>query len=224
MAAYGHLVAGVAHEVRHPIFALRAAAHLLSQKLAGSDQTKEELEILRRETERMNRLVDDLLELGRPRELSLEPCCVETLVQEALASLEGHPDANLRFVQSTDSNLPLVNVDRPALIQVLVNLIHNACRHAVGASRVTIGATIDPSGDGVVITVADDGCGISLEDQAQVFEPFVSGTGGTGLGLAIASRLVSKHGGRLTVESIPGEHTTFTILLPVRSDQRAGPC
>jgi signal transduction histidine kinase len=213
MAAYGHLVAGVAHEVRHPIFALRAAAHLLAQKLADSDETKDELEILGRETERMNRLLDDLLELGRPRELELQPCAPEELINEAIDSLAHHPDTNLRFTPSVDQALPQVMADRPAVIQVLVNLLHNACRHAVGATRVTIGAAMTTGGDQVCLTVADDGQGISLTDQAKIFEPFFSGTGGTGLGLAIAAQLVREHGGRLTVDSEPGQGAVFTMTL-----------
>jgi signal transduction histidine kinase len=213
MAAYGHLVASVAHEVRHPIFALRAAAHMLTQKLTGSGETKEELEILGRETERMSRLVDDLLELGRPRELELQPWQPQELIDEALASLAHHPDAKLRFVRSVDQKLPQVMADRPAVIQVLVNLLHNACRHAVGATKVTVGATMNATGDRVCLTVVDDGQGISLTDQAKIFEPFFSGTGGTGLGLAIASQLVREHGGRLTVDSEPGQGAVFTMTL-----------
>jgi signal transduction histidine kinase/streptogramin lyase len=213
MAAYGHLVAGVAHEVRHPIFALRAAAHLLSQKLADSDETRDELDILGRETERMSRLVDDLLELGRPRELELQPWLPQELIDEALASLAHHPETNLRFVRAVDKALPPVMADRPAMVQVLVNLLHNACLHAVGATQVIVGAALNTAGDRVCLTVADDGHGISLTDRAKIFEPFFSGTGGTGLGLAIASQLVREHGGRLTVDSEPGQGAVFTMTL-----------
>jgi signal transduction histidine kinase len=219
MAAYGHLVAGVAHEVRHPIFALRAAAHLLTQKLASSDETKDELDILGRETERMSQLVDDLLELARPRELELTPCRADELIDEALASLAGLGEPHPKIVHESRGSDLRVLADRPAVIQVLVNLVDNACRHAVGARQVVVGAAPNETGDGVVLTVTDDGSGISVSDQAKIFEPFFSGTGGTGLGLAIASRLVREHQGRLSVQSTPGEETIFTILLQAADDE-----
>jgi len=213
MAAYGHLVAGVAHEVRHPVFALRAAAHLLTQRLAGADDPPEELDILERETERMSRLVDDLLELARPRQLELAPHAAGELVDEALASVLSHPDTTLRFDTEVADGLPAVLADRAALVQVLVNLLDNACRHAVGARRVVVGARSGEGGDTIRLSVADDGEGIPVRDQPRVFEPFFSGTGGTGLGLAIARRVVREHGGRLGVDSRPGQGTVFTIEL-----------
>lgn len=213
MAAYGHLVAGVAHEVRHPVFAIRAAVHLVKQKLDGADDAREELDILGSETERIGRLVDDLLELGRPRELEPTPCRPAELIAEAVTSLTGHPEATLEILQRADDGLPLVLADRPAVVQVLVNLMINACRHAVGASRVTVGASEGSADEIVELTVTDDGAGISVTDQAKIFEPFFSGTGGTGLGLAIATRLARAHGGRLTVDSTVGEGATFILTL-----------
>lgn len=213
MAAYGHLVAGVAHEVRHPIFALRAAAHLLTTKLADSDLVGDELDIVGRETERISRLVDDLLELGRPRELEIVPCSVAELIDEAAASLSNNPEIDLPLVKTQVDPSLAVMADRPAVIQVLVNLVGNACRHAIGATQVKISVAVDESGEATSLTVADDGAGISVTDQSKIFEPFFSGTGGTGLGLAIASRLVRGHGGKLTVDSILGEGTVFTIEL-----------
>jgi len=213
MAAFGHLVAGVAHEVRHPIFALRTAAHLLTQELAVSDKAVEALDIMQRETERMNQLIDDLLELARPRELELSPWPPQELVDEALASIACNNNKALRFTKEVEGSTPAVLADRPAIIQVLVNLLGNACRHALGARKVTVGAHLDAATNRVLLTVADDGQGISVVDQAHIFEPFFSGAGGTGLGLAIAARLVREHQGTLSVDSTEGVGSVFTIAL-----------
>ncbi len=215
MAAFGHLVAGVAHEVRHPIFALRTAAHLLKQKLAGTGQTSEELGILDRETDRMNRLVDDLLELGRPRPLERTATAPAELIEETLASFGSVETPGVAIEKEIEDALPRISVDRAAMVQVLLNLLHNACRHAQGLSKLVVSAR---GGDGVVrLSVADDGAGIPLKDQAQIFEPFFSTSGSTGLGLAIAQRLVREHGGRISVSSTPGAGTTFTIELPLHA-------
>jgi signal transduction histidine kinase len=213
MAAYGHLVAGVAHEVRHPIFALRMASHVLAQKLEGTGYGKDELEILERETDLMNGLVDDLLELGRPRELHLVPCPPERLIDEALASVAPHPDARLELGKDISPHLPQVLADRPAVIQVLLNLLHNACRHARGATRVVVGACLDDRTERVRLSVTDDGEGIPEAQQAMVFEPFYSTGDSTGLGLAITRRIVNEHGGRLRVRSGPAGGTVFSFDL-----------
>lgn len=215
MAAYGHLVAGVAHEVRHPILAIRTVAHLLARKLEGREETCEELDILERETERMSQLVDDLLELGRPRELELRAWPPVVLVEEAVASFRAESDTELAVETVCPGSLPPVQADRPAIVQVLLNLLHNARRHALGARRVVVGASLDGDAGRVRLTVADDGQGIPRRDQPRVFEPFFSTTGSTGLGLAIAHRLVREHGGRLSVSSSPGEGAVFTLELVV---------
>jgi signal transduction histidine kinase/ligand-binding sensor domain-containing protein len=214
MAAYGHLIAGVAHEVRHPLFALRTVAHLLTGKLADDATTAEELGILERETDRMHRLVDDLLELGRPREMNISRCAPAELVRELLASVSAHADIPLEIATDLESELPAVAADRAALHQVLLNLVHNAALHATGASRVVVRVRRGADGDSVVFAVADDGAGIASEVQERIFEPFFSSAGGTGLGLAIARRLVREQHGRLNVASTLGAGTTFTIELP----------
>ncbi len=218
MAAYGHLVAGVAHEVRHPVLAIRTTAHLLRRTLAGREATSEALDILEHETGRMSRVVDDLLELGRPRELELEPWPPERLLDEAVATFRAEAATELAVETAVAGPLPPVRADRAAILQVLLNLLHNSRRHAVGARRVVVGASVDRATGRVRLTVADDGRGIPRQDQARLFEPFFSPTGGTGLGLAIAHRLVREHGGRLSVSSAPGEGTVFTVELPTADE------
>ncbi len=215
LAAYGLLVAGVAHEVRHPVFAVRAACHLLTQKLGQSPATLQELDILERETDRMSQLVDDLLELGRPRDLILQPCCIQELLGDALQSIRAHPDAGLQITMNVEDDLGVVLADRSAVIQILINLSLNACVHAASASTLCIEALKSVNNDAVTVRVSDDGEGISEKDLKVIFEPFFSKGGGTGLGLAIAHRLVAEHGSELLVRSSLGRGSVFFFDLPI---------
>lgn len=212
-AAYGQLVAGVAHEVRHPIFALRTAAYVLAQKAGDAKGEMERpLAMLREETDRMTRLMDDLLLFAREPVLARAAVPPGDLLAAAKESFEAaHPGA-LRVVIEAESALPAIDGDRDRLVQVLVNLLGNAQKHARGATRAVLRAV--RRGDGVAVSVEDDGCGIDAEKLASIFEPFVSGGGGTGLGLSIAERVVRAHGATIDVTSAPGAGTTFTIVFP----------
>jgi signal transduction histidine kinase len=136
-----------------------------------------------------------------------------------VASFRTQSDAELEVETAISGPLPPVRADRPAILQVLLNLLHNACHHALGATRVVVGASLDGGQGRVRLTVADDGQGIPRKDQPRIFEPFFSTTGSTGLGLAIAHRLVREHGGRLSVSSTPGEGAVFTVELAVADEK-----
>lgn len=215
LATYGRLVAGVAHEVRHPIFAVRAAVHLLLNKTGSDSKTADELAILERETDRMQQIVDDLLELGRPRELVVTRCEPHSVLEEAMASIAAHPDVKLTTEMVESASLPPVAADRGAVVQVLLNLAHNASRHALGASRVVIGARVVDGAERIGFFVEDDGAGIAADKHREIFEPFVSSAGGTGLGLAIARQLTQRQNGFVRLSSTPGEGSVFTVELPL---------
>lgn len=223
MAAYGHLVAGVAHELRHPLSAVQTAAHLLSNRYRSSAETRQEVELLTQESARIQRLLDDLLELARPDNPTLLPTDLRSLLDEAIASYQaacatdgGDP---VPIELKVEAELPAIVAEREKLVRMLLNLLHNARCHAK-ASRVIVRASVSDSGGSgaspkLRLSVADDGVGIPPSRQATLFEPFVSGSGGTGLGLAIARRIVETHGGALWVESEVGRGSTFVVELPV---------
>ncbi|MFO0748213.1 MAG: ATP-binding protein [Myxococcota bacterium] len=214
MAAYGHTVAGVAHEVRQPLFALGTTAFVLGDKLRDRPELAGELQLLDRETRRMNRVMEELLDFAKPRELLLGPTDLAGLVREAVDTFraEHDPEARVPVTLALDEALGEVRLDAGRLQQVLVNLLHNAQKHAAGLTRVTV-ATLAAGPGRVAIEVGDDGRGIAPGDLERVFEPFFT-TGGTGLGLAIARRIVVEHGGDMTVRS-SAAGTTFRIELPL---------
>lgn len=220
-AAYGRLVAGVAHEVRPPIFAVQTAAYLLRQSVGDDPRAATELATLDQETKRMSRMMDDLLDFARPARLQREPTDARGPLDEAAAVFRSeYPDAPFRLEvappDGDDAARPVLDIDRHRIVQVLVNLLGNARKHATGATVVRLSARRE--GSTVRFEVEDDGRGIEPERIDTVFEPFVGTGAGTGLGLAIVRRTVEEHGGRIAVESRPGR-TLFTITLPVRPEE-----
>jgi ligand-binding sensor domain-containing protein/signal transduction histidine kinase len=216
MAAYGEVVAGVAHEVRNPLFALQAVAYVIGRECGTHPKVQTQVNLLERETKRLTRLMNDLLEFARPRELLPVRTDPRELLREAVETYRAeHPGASPEIVVEDSSNLPPIHVDRTRLVQIIVNLIANAATHAQGVTKVTLSVAVESDGQ-VCLRVHDDGAGIPPEILPRIFEPFFTTGKGSGLGLAIARRLVTEHGGTIRVESEPGKGTVFTICLPAK--------
>ncbi len=220
------LVATVAHEFRTPLTSLRMAIHLCLEGLVGPLTPKQEemLRAGRADCERLQAIVDDLLDLSR---LQAGKADVIPSVQPArsllLASLEPRREEALRAgvqvavaPEPPGAPLPPVLADPERVDLVLGNFISNALKHAPQGSTVVL--RVERSGAQVRFSVADSGPGLAREHQARVFEKFfrVPGAkGGVGLGLYIAREVVRAHGGEIGVESVPGEGATFWFTLPV---------
>jgi len=217
MAAYGQLVTGVAHEVRNPLFALQTAAYVIETQcgtLCGREGVRPQLSVLQRETKRMARLMEDLLEFAKPKPLLLVPTDPGRLLAEVVETYRVEHDATSpKIVLVPNPGLPPIVVDRSRLLQVLVNLIENAAKPARGLTTITLSVGLVTQSE-LCIRVKDDGVGIPPEHLPHVFDPFFTTGKGTGLGLAIVRRLVAEHEGTISVESEPGKGTLFTICLP----------
>ena len=213
MAAYGQMVAGVAHEVRQPVFALRAAAFVLTDQLRGRDELAPQLRLLDRETQRIAALMEDLLEFARPAGLLPAPTDVKSLLDEArmvfLEETEATGGAVVPVKIESPREVGLV-VDRHRFVQVLVNLMGNAAKHASGITG--IGLAARSTAEGVEIDVHNDGAAIPADALPRIFDPFFTTGKGTGLGLALVKRTVEQHGGSIAVTSGDGG-TTFRIRL-----------
>src|SRR5262249_40805436 len=138
MAAYGTMVASVAHEIRHPIFAVKAAAYILKEKIQNEKDFSKQFAILDRETARMARLMDDLLEFAKPASLLLTNVEPLSLLDEAKNTfLTNHP-GKVNIEISAPNDLPAVVLDRDRILQVLLNLMTNAQKHATGLTQIRL--------------------------------------------------------------------------------------
>ena len=217
MAAYGQMVAAVAHEVRHPIFALQASAYVLGDRLRGDAAVESHVRTLESQTRRLDALMKDLLEFAKPHALAPAAVPVGELVAEVVEAFRAQCSPCPPVAVEVEAGLPSVFVDRFRLGQALLNLLHNAAAHARGLERVTIRACRRAEGGAelVRLSVVDDGAGIPEAVQGRLFDPFVTTGAGAGLGLAIVRRTVRAHGGDVHVESAPGAGAAFHVDIPV---------
>jgi signal transduction histidine kinase len=217
------LVANVSHELKTPISALRAHLENLLDGVERPDP--ETLQVMLAQSDRLGRLVDQLLDLSRLESgdvpLQREQVALAPLVSEVLSEIEvARADRGVALERRLAEDLPPVFADRERIHQVLFNLLDNAVRFTPDGGSVTVSAERH---DGAVdVHVADTGSGIAPEHLPRLFERFYrvdparsKKEGGTGIGLAIARSVVEAHGGRIWAESSPGQGSVFTFELPV---------
>jgi two-component system, OmpR family, phosphate regulon sensor histidine kinase PhoR len=217
-------VSNVSHELRTPLAAIRALVETLNDG-AIDDETvaRDFLERVLGEVDRLNELIEDLLDLGRLESgrlpLRRSEIAPAELIRRSVARVAHKAeDAGVEIRVFTADELPILNVDASRLVQVLINLLDNAIKFSPRGGSVEVCAG---EADGTVsIAVADHGAGIAPEDLSRIFERFYKSdrsrhSGGTGLGLAIAKHIMSAHGGQLTATSEVGKGSVFTVSLPV---------
>jgi signal transduction histidine kinase len=226
-AARRHLVAAVSHDLRTPLASIRAMVEAINDGVVSDGETVGRyMRTIAGEVERLSGLISDLFELSQldagALELRLERGSLHDLISDTLRSLGAQAaHRGVRLAGAVDRALPAVRMDPARLQRVLDNLIVNALRHTPPGGTVEIRA--EPDGAGVCVTVEDTGEGIPPGDLPRVFEPFYRGdgsrprAGGAGLGLTIARGIVELHGGRIWVESRPGQGATFRFTLPTGS-------
>jgi PAS domain S-box-containing protein len=220
LAALGELSAIVAHEVRNPLGVIFNAVASLRRMLKPEGDPAMLLDILAEESDRLNRMVGDLLDFTRPREPMLHAEDISRLLLDAVEAARAWQGGNGRVAMSVDvaPELPRVPLDRRLIRQALVNMLVNAIQSMPQGGLVQVRARREVSGHRELlrIDVADQGCGIPTELVHRVFEPFFTTKAqGTGLGLAVVKRIIEEHHGELSLESAPGRGTTFTFRLPL---------
>jgi signal transduction histidine kinase len=228
-------VSAVSHEFRTPLATLRQLSELLAD---GRVQTEERrnlyYEDLRHESERLHRLVENLLDFGRMeagrREYCFEEVDVPAFVDRVATEFGQEASGRgYRVEVRAEGHLPdiVVRADQEALARALWNLLDNAVKYSPDARVVRV--DVRGEGDSVLIGVRDEGLGIAPDDQRRIFDKFVRGTSattagikGTGLGLAMVRRIVTAHGGEVRVASELGRGSTFTIVLPGFRNRESG--
>jgi signal transduction histidine kinase len=223
LASLGLLAAGVAHEIRNPLTAIKAAVFIQSKNLGSGSQAAADAEFVQKEIMRLERIVTDFLQFARPAEPELAAMPSDQPLREVVRLMA--PALAKKNIQLTieDSTPVTVKIDGGQIQQVLINLVQNAA-DSIGQDGVislrSLAERHGANGDGrvVVLEVADSGHGISPEVEKRLFDPFfTTKPGGTGLGLSIAACIVEKHGGSLRYQTRLNHGATFGILLPQAS-------
>jgi PAS domain S-box-containing protein len=219
MSAMGALVAGVAHEVRNPLFSISATIDSFEARFGDRPEYGKYFELLRGELGRMTGLMQELLEYSKPPTLQLAPVPAGKLVARAVRSCAAHAgQRRVRVSNEAARSEATLMADRKRLLQVFQNLLENAIHHSPHGGTVSVSAceTKSGGGDWVEFAVEDEGPGFREEDLLQIFEPFFTRRrGGTGLGLSIVQRIVEEHRGQLEAANREGGGARMLVRLPL---------
>jgi two-component system sensor histidine kinase PilS (NtrC family) len=221
LAAIGRMAASIAHEIRNPLAAMRGSIQMLRHEMKSDSSQTELMEIILRESDRLNRIITDFLNYARPRSISHSEVEVGELLRRTFTLLRYSPELNDK--QTIEENIPegtfFADADAEQLQQVFWNLARNALQAMPEGG--TLRAELDRNSDNRLrITFSDTGRGMSPAQVERLFEPFSSTTGGTGLGLSIVYQIIRDHGGTINVSSREGYGTTITIELPTGEASR----
>ncbi len=223
LATLGQVAAGIAHEIRNPLVGIGANAFLLLDEFDVSDPRHADLEMILKETKRLDRIVNQIVDYARPRELAPELCPLDDLLNEAIKLLDSTLTAKrLTVARALPPTLARFQADRDQIKQVLLNVFQNAIDASRNGTAIDLTAVELPRGQqaGIVIKVTDHGVGIPDEALTHVFEPFFTRgkKHGTGLGLAICRNIIESHGGDIQITSEVGKGTSVRIWLPLRQE------
>jgi len=215
MAAVGELSAGLAHELGNPLAAMAGSVQLLSASHPEDDSQRRLLDIILRESQRLDRTIKGFLRFARPRERSVSRFDIAALAEEHCALLRNSDEASERHEIAVDLDPPHAQIqgDRDQISQILWNLSRNALRAMPEGGRLVIRGRLD--GDAYALEIEDSGRGMTEAQRQRLFQPFRSFfDAGTGIGMAIVYRIVQEHRGRIDVDSAPGRGTTIRVRLP----------
>ncbi|MDW8129198.1 MAG: ATP-binding protein [Bryobacterales bacterium] len=216
-SAIGQLSAALAHEIRNPLAAIEGAAGILAQPATPPEMREEFLAIVRKECQRLNRLLGQLLDFARPRPPERRPVEIGQILENVVGLSRHSAEKNgVRLRTAVAPGLPPLVADAEQLTQVVLNLAINAVQAMPQGGELLLSASRHDGG--VIIQVRDQGEGVPPEHMDKIFDPFfTTKADGTGLGLAVAQQIVTQHGGRIEARRNADRGMTFAIGLPLES-------
>ena len=220
LAAVGEMAAGIAHEIRNPLASMSGSIQILRQELPLSTEQGQLMDIVMRESERLNTTIGSFLAYARPQRFAIARFDVRRALNDAALLLRNSSEVHEGHV--IDVDLPPVELwyeaDEGQIKQIVWNLATNGLRAMPEGGRLQLIGAVDPTSQGVVMTVQDEGVGIPPQELDALFQPFHGQFAkGSGLGLAIVHRIVTDYNGEIRVSSQPGQGTTVAVHLPARA-------
>ena len=218
LAFTGRIAAGIAHEIRNPLTNLSMSVNQIKKVPKPRNPWSKHIEIIIRNTERINELISELLNCARPPKLDLHPCDIHKVMESVLdsASIRLH---NIEVVKRFTEKSSIISIDKEQIEQALSNIVINAIDAMRDGGELTFDTERDDSS--FFIKIQDTGKGIPEEDIMKIYDPFFSAkSGGIGLGLTLCYGIIVSHAGKIEVESKKNEGTTFTVSLPIDEKSR----
>jgi two-component system, NtrC family, sensor histidine kinase PilS len=224
LAAVGEMAAGIAHEIRNPLASMSGSIQILRQELPLSEEQAQLMDIVLRESERLNDTIRSFLAYARPQRSSIAHLDIRRVLNDAALLLRNSSEVGEgHVIDVTVPETPVaLDADENQIRQIVWNLATNGLRAMTSGGRLRLGARIEAASAGrdeqVVLEVADEGVGIPADEVDEMFQPFRgSFAKGTGLGLAIVHRIVTDYNGEIQVQSTPGIGTTVSVKFPARA-------
>lgn len=217
LASLGILAAGIAHEIRNPLVALKTFSQLLPEKFYDQEFRSNYARVVIPEIERIDKLVDQLLVFAKPAPAKKEKINLVSVVESTLMLIETQKKfSNISFIKEYSDDTIEVMADPEKIKQALLNILLNSADALEDKENGFIKLRLENGKDNVFIRIQDNGCGISEENLKKIFEPlFTTKPDGTGLGLPIVNEIIAQHNGSINIESKQGAGTTVTVILPV---------
>ncbi|NHZ73187.1 MAG: PAS domain S-box protein [Nitrospirae bacterium] len=223
LAAVGELASGIAHEVGNPLAAISGSVQMLTSALEDDSAHRKLLDIIFKESQRLDRTIKSFLQFARPKERSSVRFDIARLLNENVQLLINSPEVSPQHHLELVVDPPSVTLiaDPDQISQIFWNLARNSLRAMPGGGTLKVEGRVEDKE--YCIRFTDDGRGMSVEERGKMFHPFRSFfDGGSGIGMAIVYRIVEEHGGRLAVDSQPGQGTVITVALPLAPGEPTG--
>jgi len=223
LASLGKLSSGIAHEIRNPLSSIRGLAQFLFQSCTENDERKTDLKIILDEVDRLNQLINEILDFSRPQKLDISQFSIQEMIKELVQLLKlESKEKEISFQLTLTQKEQFIDADRNQVRQALMNILLNSIQAIPqkGEIIISLEKTTLKNEDMIQIMVQDNGIGIDSTDLFHIFDPFfTTRSEGSGLGLSIAYNIIEMHQGIIKVESEKGKGTKMSLFLPVRRNR-----